>query len=200
MDTSDRSGSEQGSEAAVGAEPGKEAPAVGLRRATGRGREEWFALLDEWGAAGRPFREIADWMIGEHGISHWWAQKLIVEYEQARGLRPPGVRPDGTFSVGASKTVGVEVDRLFMAFTDDELRERWLPGATMHVRESSPGRRLRCDWEDSTSRVEVDFTAQGAGKSHVVVQHDRLPDAASADRQKTFWRERLTALKTLLEG
>ena len=67
----------------------------GVLRATGREREEWFGLLDEWGAPGRGFREISGWLVDEHGLSRWWAQKLIVEYEQARGLRPPGVRPDG---------------------------------------------------------------------------------------------------------
>jgi hypothetical protein len=53
-------------------------------------REEWFAVLDQWGAAGRPYREIASWLTGEHGLSAWWAQKLIVEYEQARGIRGQG--------------------------------------------------------------------------------------------------------------
>src|SRR5918996_3431446 len=99
---------------------------TGVRRATGRDRDEWFALLDAWGAAGRPFREIADWLTGEHDLSGWWAQKLIVEYEQARGLRPAGLRPGGTFSVTASKTVGVPVERLFEAFADARLRRSWL--------------------------------------------------------------------------
>src|SRR3990170_8584032 len=89
-----------------------------LVRSTGQDRAEWFALLDEWGAGGREFREIADWLTSEHAVSRWWAQKLIVEYEQERGLRSPGVRPDGTFEVTASKTVAVPVDRLFDAFVD----------------------------------------------------------------------------------
>ncbi len=93
-------------------------PSAALRRSTGRDRGEWFAVLDEWGAGGRPYRDIADWLMGEHGISAWWAQKLIVEYEEARGLRDAGVRPDGTFAGGASKTIAVPVQRLFDAFVD----------------------------------------------------------------------------------
>ncbi len=118
---------------------------TGVRRATGRDRAEWFELLDAWGAAGRPFREIADWLTGEHALSRWWAQKLIVEYEQARGLRPAGVRPSGTFAVTASKTVGVRVERLFEAFADARLRRRWLPGAKMRVRTTQRGRSARFD-------------------------------------------------------
>jgi hypothetical protein len=98
----------------------------GVRRATGRSREEWFTALDDWGAAGRPYRVIAEWLTGEQGLSKWWAQKLIVEYEQARGLRPPGVRPDGTFQVSATKTVEAPTERVFAHFVDPALREQWL--------------------------------------------------------------------------
>src|SRR5918992_6365900 len=85
----------------------------GVTRATGRGRQEWFALLDDWGARGRSYTEIAAWLTTKHGLSKWWAQKLIVEYEQSRGVRRAGVRRDGTFEVTASKTVAVPCDRLF---------------------------------------------------------------------------------------
>ena len=172
----------------------------GARRATGRDYDEWFALLDAWGAAGRRYREIADWLVGEHDISRWWAQKLIVEYEQARGLRPPGVRPGGTFTVSASKTVAVPVKRLFEAFVDPELRERWLPGAVMRERKSQPGRSARFDWKDGATRVNVGFTAKGKAKSQVAVEQERLPDEEAAEKAKAYWRERMAALKSLLEG
>jgi hypothetical protein len=172
----------------------------GVRRATGRDREQWFGLLDAWGAAGRPYREIADWLTGEHDLSGWWAQKLIVEYEQARGLRPAGVRPDGTFSVTASKTVGVRVERLFEAFVDAKLRKRWLPGEKMRKRTSERGRSARFDWENGSTRVNVGFLAKGKTKGQVGLEHAHLPDARSAERMKAFWRERLEALKALLEG
>lgn len=170
-----------------------------LRRTTGRDRGEWFALLDEWGAAGRAYREIADWLVGEHGLSSWWAQKLIVEYEQARGLRDAGVRPDGTFAGGASKSVNVAVDGLYEAFVDAELRERWLPGVVMHERTSRPGRSARFDWEDGSTRLNVTFIGSGPTRSQVAVEHDHLPDARVAEERKAFWRERLAALKALLE-
>ena len=171
----------------------------GVRKATGRGREEWFALLDAWGAAGRQYREIADWLTGTQGLSNWWAQKLIVEYEQARGLRPPGIRPDGTFEVSASKTVAVPAATLVEAFLDPARRERWLPGSDMRQHGSDTGRSLRSTGGRRLTG-DRDVTAAGETKSHVVVQHQRLPDAGSAGEMKTYWRERLAALKTLLES
>jgi uncharacterized protein YndB with AHSA1/START domain len=174
-------------------------PSEGLRRATGRDRPEWFAALDAWGAASRQYAEIAGWLVEKHAFSDWWAQKLTVEYEQARGLRAPGIRRDGTFEVGASKTVAVPVERLFDAFVDPGLRKRWLSGVVLRERDSQPGHEARFEAEGGT-RIEVTFTADGAGKSQVALQHLRLPDARTAAEKKAFWRERLTALKTQLEG
>lgn len=172
----------------------------GVRRATGRDRDEWFALLDEWGAKGRPFREIADWLTGEHDLTKWWAQKLIVEYEQARGLRPPGVRPDGTFEVTASRTVAVPVERLFDAFTDARQRKKWLPDKRMSLRTSRRGHSARFDWDDGSTRVNVDFIDKGPSKSTVAVAHGRLIDAGEVETTKTMWKERLGRLKSFLES
>jgi hypothetical protein len=176
----------------------EERAAVGLRRATGRGYEEWFAALDSWGAVGRPYREIADWLTGEHGLSAWWAQKLIVEYEQARGVRRPGARPDGTFAAGASKTIGAPVDKLDAAFTEAYLRSRWLPDLALTVRTTQTGRSIRFDVGDGT-RLNVTFGAAG-DKTSVAVEQERLPDAATAEAARVTWRDRLTTLKGLLES
>ena len=77
----------------IAAKPDRTQGHSGIRRATGRTYDQWFALLDRWGAPGRPFRETADWLEGEHDLSSWWAQKLIVEYEQTRGLPQPAYGP-----------------------------------------------------------------------------------------------------------
>ena len=106
--------------------PSKRKSSSALLSATGRDYAEWFQLLDAWGAPGRGYREIADWLLGQ-GVSDWWAQKLIVEYQQDRGLRQPGARTGGSFAGGASKTVPSSIDRLYAAFADSELRRSWLP-------------------------------------------------------------------------
>ena len=176
------------------------ASAETVRRATGRDRDEWFALLDAGGMAGRPYREIADWLTGEHDLSKWWAQKLIVEYEQARGLRDPGVRPDGTFEVGTSKTVAVPVETLFDAFVDTRRRRKWLTDGTMSLRTSQVGRSARFDWEDGSTRVNAGFEDKGPSKSTVAVSHARLADPGEAEKTKALWKERLAGLKSFLEG
>jgi uncharacterized protein YndB with AHSA1/START domain len=169
-------------------------------RATGRNQAEWYSLLDAWGAPGRPFKELSAWLTGEHGVSKWWAQKLIVEYEQERGIRAPGVRQNGTFEVSASKTVAVSATRLFDAFVDPRQRRRWLDGGSLRLRTSDKPRSARFAWHEAQSRVTVTVTRKDRSKAAVTVAHDRLHDSDEARSMKTFWRERLSELKELLEA
>jgi hypothetical protein len=191
---------------AAGESEGAQRPALAtseetIRRRTGRGWEEWFDLLDEQGAAERPHREVARWVAGELGIEPlaWDAQAITVSYERARGLRAVGERPDG-FAITASRTVAVPVDRLFDAVVDASLRDRWLPGAELRERTATRPRSARFDWGDGETRVNLTFVAKSEASSGVALEHARLPDADEAERMKTWWRARLTALKSQLEG
>jgi len=167
---------------------------------TGKTWDEWFAVLDQWGAAERPHPEIARYVNQEHGVGGWWAQGVTVAYEQARGLRAPGQRRGGHFEVNASKTVAVPVERLYEAFIDPGLRERWLPGARFEVRTATPGKSIRANWDDGSTRLIVNFTTRGEAKSQVALVHERIPDAATAEELKPWWRARVADLKRLLEG
>ena len=106
-----------------------------IRERTGRGWEEWFDQLDEWGMAELSHREIARRVAAELGIDPlaWNAQAITMSYERARGMRAVGERAEG-FAVTAQKTVSVPVERLFDAFADDASRVRWLPGHELRVR------------------------------------------------------------------
>jgi pimeloyl-ACP methyl ester carboxylesterase len=187
----------------LAAEPKSGAPALtmsddAIRRGTGRGWEEWFDLLDEWGAEERAHKEIARWLHYEHAVDGWWAQSVTVSYERARGMRAVHERPEG-FSVTAQKTVAVPVERLYDAFVDESARERWLPGGELHERTATRPRLARFDWGDDGTRVVVGFTAKGDAKSTVGLEHERLADAAAVERMKPFWRERLGVLASQLE-
>jgi hypothetical protein len=182
-----------------------EAPLVisddAIRGRTGRGWEQWFDLLDEWGAAERQHKEIARHVAAELGIDAlgWDAQAITVSYERARGLRAVGQRVDG-FGITASRTVAVSVDRLFEAFVDDSLRARWLADDRLSERTATKPKSARFDWDEGETRVNVTFTAKGPARSTAALEHVRLADAREAERMKSFWRERMTALKSGLEG
>jgi hypothetical protein len=53
--------------------------------------------------------------------------------------------------------------------------------------------------EDGTMRAVLSITASGPSRSQVASQHERLPDAETAEAMKRWWRDRLTSLKAQLE-
>jgi hypothetical protein len=153
-----------------------------IRERTGRGWEEWFDRIDEWGEL--THREIARRIAAELNIDPlaWNAQAITMSYERTRGGRQPGQRDDG-FAVTATKTLPVPVEQLFDAFlAQGELSERT----------STRPKSARFDWGDS--RVNAVFVAKGEASSTVSVEHRRLADQDEAERMKAFWRERLPQL------
>ena len=171
-----------------------------IRQRTGRGWEEWFAMLDEWGAADRSHREIARWLAEQMGIHPlaWNAQAITASYELTRGLREVGEKHDG-FAITASRTVAVPVERLYEAVVSESARAAWLPDGRLSERTATRPKSVRFDWDEGPTRVHVAFLAKGEAKSTVAVEHRRLADAGEADRMKSYWRERLGVLKGALE-
>jgi hypothetical protein len=167
-----------------------------IARRSGRGWEEWFDLLDRWGAGERTHRETARWVAAELGLEPlaWTVQTIVTSYERARRLRAVGEKDDG-FAITASKTIAVPVEQLYEAFAvtsagDGQLRQRT----------STKPRSARFDWDDDGTRVNVTFLAKGERKSTIAVEHRRLADAGEAARMKSYWRERISGLKGALEG
>ena len=171
-----------------------------IRERTGRGWEEWFALLDDWGAGGRTHRAIARWVAEQMDVHPlaWNAQTITASYELTRGLREVGEKDDG-FAITASKTVAVPVDRLYEAVVSEAARSAWLPDARLSERTATRPKSARFDWADGPARVNVTFLARDEAKSTIAVEHRRLADAGEAARMKTYWRERLSVLKGALE-
>jgi hypothetical protein len=166
-----------------------------LTARTGRPWAEWLALLDDWGARERSHGEIARHLSEEYGIPGWWTQTVTVGYERARGMRAAYERPDG-FSVSASKTIAVPVERLFGAVTDPA----WPEEGALRPRTVQPSKSARFDWQETGTRVVFWLESKGEAKSSVAMAHEKLPDAAEAERMKRYWRERLAELKRELEA
>jgi uncharacterized protein YndB with AHSA1/START domain len=170
-----------------------------VMRATGRAWGDWLAVLDRAGARGMAHKDIALLLSRKFGVPDWWSQMVTVGYEQARGLRAVGERPDG-FAATASRTVAAPVGQLFDAWHDAQARGRWLLDAPVEVRRSVDGKSIRMSWNPGGSPVAVSFQARGPGKSQVAIEHARLKSAASARSQKAFWTAALDRLKALLES
>ena len=172
-----------------------------IRARTGRGWEEWFDLLDEWGADRLEHREVARLVASELDIHPlaWAAQAVTTSYERARGGRLIGQHADG-FAVTASRTVNVPVTLLFGAFADPSQRAGWLADDQLRERTATKPTSIRFDWADGTTRVNVTFAPKDDGRSTVSLEHARLGEAADVERMKPFWRAALLELKARLEA
>jgi uncharacterized protein YndB with AHSA1/START domain len=170
-----------------------------VREATGKSWEEWFRKLDRAGAKEMEHAAIARHLSEEENVPDWWCQMVTVGYEQARGLRQKHQRPDG-FSVSASRTLAVPIERAFDAFADAKTRKRWLSDTGFTVRRATRPKSLRITWVDGVTNVDVNLYAKDDGRSQVSVQHSKLPDADAAARMKAYWGEALDRLREKLAG
>ena len=171
-----------------------------VREATGQSWEAWLSLLDRWGARApeaRRDRRLPDRRARD--VPSWWAQTIATGYERTRGMRLKHQQPDG-FTIYASRTVGVPIRILFGAFVDDRRRDEWLTDGSMSLRSSQPGKVARFDWGDGPTRVIVTFDGKGPSKATAYVAHERLADPEAAEAAKAAWKERLAALKSVLES
>jgi len=172
-------------------EPGMSDAAIA--KGTGKRWDEWFALLDAWGATSRNHTDIARHVHETYGVDGWWAQGVTVGYERARGMRDIHQRPDG-FSMNVSKTFPVSLERLFAAFVEEDERAHWLDGIELRLRTAQPHRSARFDILPADKRLAVNFLARGDSRSAVQLQMERLPQAEDVTAWKALWKTMLDQL------
>jgi hypothetical protein len=168
-----------------------------VRKRTGRGWDEWFALLDEAGAKKMQHKEIALLLRGKLGAGDWWSQMVTVEYERARGLREL-YQGAGGYRVSVGKTLDVPVDALYEAWSKAIRRARWLGKEELQIRKATAPKSMRITWADGTN-LEVNFYAKGAAKSQVSVQHSKLNGKKDVEQRRKFWKDALERLQSRLK-
>jgi uncharacterized protein DUF4287/activator of Hsp90 ATPase-like protein len=172
--------------------------AEALKKKTGKNWQEWFAVLDEEGAAKLTHKEIVAMVQGQLTLTSWWGQMIAVGYEQERGLRVPHEKPSG-FEISVSKTIKIPLGMAFLLFQDAKMRKRWLKDPAYEIRKITENKSLRITWPDGTS-VVVDFYSKSSNKTQIVVQHQKIEGAKAAERMKAYWAEQLERLQSTFEG
>ncbi len=197
--------------------------------ATGHRLSHWLKVLDEFDVARNGHTAAAQLLEDKHGQSFWWSQQITISYEQERGLRLPGQRADGKFTVNVAKTIEVSVEKAFEAWSTGSGWSAWFTkgakldfqkggsyenedkdvGVFTRIIEPGPKRsmderaRIEFTWENAEhcpgSRVIVQFIEKSAEKCAVLISHERLPDAKGRDGMKEGWSWALASLKSYLE-
>ncbi|MFV0373663.1 hypothetical protein [Microbacterium sp.] len=169
-----------------------------IRRATGRGWDEWVTAIDAGPGRDAGHTAIAAWLHDARGVGSWWAQSVTVGYERITGLRLPGQMTDGTFTVSRSRTVDLDAAEFAAALWDDQARAAMLPGFASTAR-SRPGAKSPrfglVGGEDGADLGVIQVTTEQAkGRAKIVITHEKLPTLAAADTWKQFWTDWLAAL------
>ncbi|MET1018559.1 MAG: hypothetical protein ABWX62_01100 [Microterricola sp.] len=161
-----------------------------LLAATGKTWAEWFAILDAEGAQGWKHSVTARWLDANFPIGGWWAQGVTVGYEQARGIRNPGQRQDGSYEVSASKTLPLEQQETLDAVIAAVAEELGAPAS-----ESRAVRHITARWpmsgrEGQTGSILATAAPSKAGKTSVSLTWSRLEqleDVAPAKLRLQGW-------------
>lgn len=169
-----------------------------VKAGSGKTWPEWFAILDAASGTKLGHKGIVALLAEHQRLGPWWRQMVAVAYEQERGLRQKHQTPEG-FQLSVSRTVEVPADTLFRAWTGEEARSTWLPGAELTIRRATPSKSLRITWSDG-STVDVSISARGKSRSQLVLDHKRLQDAEAVGLMKEYWEGALDALKATLEA
>lgn len=162
---------------------------------TGKNWTQWFLILDQAGASKMPHREIAAFLGAKCGVASWWSQMVAVEYERARGLRAKFQGSSGSFAANSGRTIAAPIAKVYAAWSDARKRRAWLPGAPLEITAQTKDKSLRAAWDGNKSRLGVNFSAKGACKTQVAVDHMKLKSVREVKKMKTYWSAALTRLE-----
>lgn len=188
-----------------------------VRKATGKGWDEWFALLDSEGADTLPHKQVAQ-MLHDKGYiaSGWWCQMVTVEYERARGKRVLGGTESAGFQIGVQKTLPLSPEEAWDLIVEPAGRALWLgavpdlrwekgaayataEGARGEIRSFHPSKLVRLTWQPpgfpAPSTLQVSLEPSGK-KTAVRFHQEKLASAETREQMRTHWR---TVLQKLAE-
>ena len=170
-----------------------------VRDATGRGWDEWVAVIDSGPGREAKHPDIAAWLAATHEVSPWWSQGITVGYERITGARLPGQMPDGTFTVSRSRTLTMRPDELRALVEEDDTRQALFTSmvATRLSREGVKSPRFSltdAESGDVCGELLVGFYPASSGVKFTI-SHSKIPSFGATDAWKAFWSDWLDALE-----
>ncbi len=172
-----------------------------IRAATGKGWNEWLALLDAADAGAQGLDHQRVWDIAMRSLpdtAGWWGQMVSVGYERVRGLREKHESCSGEFQSTLSKTFAVPLFAAFAAWADANLRGQWLDAPDLAFTKLNVGKNIRARWPDG-ALLDIRFNATGPDRCQIVVDTMKLDDGAAVQRAKAFWQAQFDRLQHYLE-
>lgn len=181
---------------------------------TGKTLSHWIEAIQSDASLAHSRRDATSWLYAEMNKDPWWPTTVWVEYEARNGIVKKDGRPEG-YNICSTKTISAPLTNVFQAFAEtgltgwmaqsitpdgdgfeDESANTW---TLTRIRE---GKDIRWTWRtagsEHPSEVEVLFSDK-AGKTSVIINHNRIQTRAEADGLRAAWALALAQLKTNLE-
>lgn len=102
----------------------------------------------------------------------------------------------GGFTLNASKTLGVDLGKLYRTLSDAKLRGRWFPKGKYEVTSTTDLKYFRAKWADDT-RLEINTYAKGDGKAQITIQQSKFADEKTMEAMRGEWKKALERLAAL---
>lgn len=189
-----------------------------VKKETGKSFAEWWKALDAFGGPAKGRREIGNHLYGELKVDPWWSATLQVEYERYKEVVEKDGRGKG-YTICATKSVKAPLERCWEMFATGKALDAWFgpknvldlkaggslsngDGNAADVKGVTAGKTIRLVWQDASAPgTPVEIKLQpAAGKTTVMVTHDRLQTREEADGLRAAWGEALDRLKKLVEA
>ncbi len=190
-----------------------------VKKATGKGWDEWIKTIDQLGATKMTHKQIAQMLWDKKLIkSGWWCQMVTVGYEYAKNRRTTGETEQTGFEIGAQKTLPIKAQAAWELITSAKGREIWLgktkdfklqekspyktnEGTKGEIRTISKGERLRLTWQPKTwekpSTLQLYVLSKGA-KTSLGFHQEKLKDKKTREQMRQHWRGVMQKLANLI--
>lgn len=142
--------------------------------ATGKHPDDWFSILDAQNATTWTHTAIARWLSENFdGVDGWWCQSITIRYEQARGMRAPGQKADGTFSAASTKTVRAAPGEVFDAAIREVSESLSAQPTSINAEARTPNARWKLE---GRQRVLLTVTPGLEDRVSIGLTHSGIPD------------------------
>ncbi|MGV8911719.1 MAG: hypothetical protein ACOH14_03805 [Rhodoglobus sp.] len=163
-----------------------------IRAGTGKGWEEWCALIDQFPGRADGHAAIAKHVRDDLGAGDWWSQGVTVGYERITGLRLPHQMPDGTFTANKSSTVAIEAEELRHLLLDDGDRAELFPTVATELKSKRTAKAIRIGMGTGSAIIRLE--ERSGGRTQIAIQHSQLPTFDDVEEWKFYWGEWLEAI------
>ncbi len=179
-----------------------------VKKATGKNWEEWFKILASIKASKMPHKDIVLWIMDKGLIKSgwpagrsfnegWWAQSLVVGYEEKIGRRVWGQKTTGNYEVSIGKSLDGTPDEAFKTWENlvknkKEFNKVKIKG-DFRTSITKEWRYWKVDLANG-SRVYANIGPKGDNQSSLSITLDKLKDKKAVESWRKYWKELLRKL------